>query len=164
MKKQNKSNRASNKKSRRVSVEGPSVDDSRRNLLRLARNGAIGLSAVGGIGFFFVQNVRSSIHEHDLTRVGNGTPTVVQIHDPQCSLCRALQSETRSALSEFGEDELDYVVADIRTDEGSVFARRYSVPHVTLLLFDKTGQLKATMRGQRQADELAMAFRQLLRR
>lgn len=164
MKKQNKSNRASNKKSKRASVEGPSVDDGRRNLLRLARNGAIGLSAVGGIGFFFVQNVRSSIHEHDLTRVGNGTPTVVQIHDPQCSLCRALQSETRSALGEFGEDELDYVVADIRTDEGSVFARRYSVPHVTLLLFDKTGQLKATMRGQRQADELAMAFRRLLRR
>lgn len=164
MKKHNRSNRTSSKKSKKPADRGSTVDGGRRDVLRLARNGAIGLSAVGGIGFFFVQNVRSSIHEHDLTRVGNGTPTIVQIHDPQCSLCRALQSETRSALSEFGEDELDYVVADIRTDEGSVFARRYSVPHVTLLLFDKTGQLKATMRGQRQADELAIAFRQLVRR
>lgn len=164
MKKQRKSTRSAARKPKRTHDQQRPADSGRRDFLRLARNGAIGLVAVGGIGFFFVQNVRSSIHEHDLSRVGNGTPTVVQIHDPQCSLCRALQSEARDALGQFDDDELNYVVANIRSNEGAEFAARYGVPHVTLLLFDRRGQLKATLRGQRQSEELAIAFRQLARR
>lgn len=163
MSRRKKSNRASNAKSKRTPDQRQPKDSGRRDFLRLARNGAIGLAAVGGIGLFFVQKVRGSIHEHDLSRVGNGTPTIVQIHDPQCPLCVALQRETRDVLGEFDENELDYVVANIRSTEGSGFASRHAVPHVTLLLFDGTGQLKATLRGQRQSRELKVAFRQLLR-
>lgn len=152
------------KKSSEASGRQQPSDERRRRFLRLARNTAIGLSASAGIGFLFVQNVRSSIREQDLSRVANGTPTIVQIHDPQCSLCRSLQSETREALDLFEEHELDYVVANIRTAEGSSFARRYAVPHVTLLLFDKRGKLTATLRGQRQSEELGLAFRQLVSR
>lgn len=164
MKKHRNTNRQSKKKTRQTVEQQQPVAKGRRNFLRLTRNGAIGLAAVGGIGILFVQNVRSSIYEHDLSRVGNGTPTIVQIHDPQCSQCRSLQRETRNALSGFDDSDVDYVVADIRTNEGSRFAMKYSVPHVTLLLFDKNGQLKATLRGQRQSDELRMAFRQFLRK
>lgn len=163
MKKQRKTNRAGNKKQRKSNDNQP-TDPGRRNAIRLARNGAIGLAALGGVGLLFVQNVRSSIHEHDLSRIGNGTPTIVQIHDPQCSLCMALQGETRKALKNFNDDELNYVIANIRTSEGSAFAARFGVSHVTLLLFDKHGGHKATLRGQKQSNELATAFRQMVRR
>ncbi len=162
MKKRRDSNQPSRKKSKGTVDPQQWADEGRRRFLRLARNSAIGLSASAGIGFLFVQNVRSSIREQDLSRVGNGTPTIVQVHDPQCSLCRSLQRETRKALKQFEENELDYVVANIKTAEGSRFARRYAVPHVTLLLFDKRGELRATMRGQRQSEELGLAFRQLV--
>ncbi len=164
MKKHRNSNRHFKKKRRQTAEKKQPAAEGRRNFLRLARNGAIALAVVGGLGFLFVQNVRSSINEHDLSRIGNGTPTIVQIHDPQCSQCRSLQRETRDALSGFNDNDVDYVVANIRTNEGSRFAMKYSVPHVTLLLFDKNGQLRTTLRGQRQSDELRTAFRQFLRK
>ncbi len=161
MKKHKSPRPAVRRKSTEVADPQQLADESRRRFLRLARNSVIGLTAAAGIGFLFVQNVRSSIHEQDLSRIGNGTPTIVQIHDPQCSLCRSLQHETRQALKQFEENELDYVIANIKTAEGSRFARRHGVPHVTLLLFDKRGELKAALRGQRQSEELVLAFRQL---
>ena len=162
--KKHKSQRQSVRKKHKGALDARRpADDRRRRFLKLARNSAIGLSVSAGIGFLFVQNVRSSIHEQDLSRVANGIPTIVQIHDPQCALCRSLQGETRKALKSLEEHELDYVVANIRTDEGSRFARRYGVPHVTLLLFDERGNLTATLRGQRPSEELARAFRQLVR-
>lgn len=164
MKKHKSPRQPPRKKTLDATRAGQPADDGRRRFLRLARNSAIGVSAVAGIGFLFVQNVRGSIREQDLSRIGNGTPTIVQIHDPQCSLCRSLQSETRQALRQFEESELDYVVANIRTSEGSSFALRYGVPHVTLLLFDGRGRLQSTLRGQRSSEELGVAFRHLAAR
>ena len=162
MKKHKNSNRSQKHKSKKEPVSSASADKNRRRFLGLARNGAIGVLAVGGLGLFFVQRVRSSIREHDLSRVGNGTPTVVQVHDPECSLCLALQRETRQALHQFEDGELDYVVANIKSSDGRNFANQYRVPHVTLLLFDADGAHKGTLRGQRQSEELETAFRSLL--
>ncbi len=102
------------------------------------------------------------MHEHDLSRVGNGRPTVVQIHDPQCSLCLALQTETRKALKMLDDDALDYVVANIRSEKGQTFANRYGVQHVTLLLFDGRGELQDVLQGQRGSYQLKAAFEDLL--
>lgn len=162
MKKHKSNNRKQKRKTNHAAGQPASTGAGRRDFLRRARNGAIALAVVGGAGFFFVQTVRSSIHEQDLSRIGNGTPTIVQIHDPQCSSCAALQRATRSALRAFDEDELDYVVANIRSTEGSEFAARHSVPHVTLLLFDGAGERKLTLQGQRRSEELERAFRSLL--
>ena len=162
MKKHTNTNRSSKGKSKETKNSAEVADSGRRDFLRLARNGAIGVAAVGGVGFFFVQNVRSSMHEHDLSRITNGRPTVVQIHDPQCTMCVALQRQTRRALDQFDDNEIDYVVANIRTADGRNLADQYSVPHVTLLLFDENGEHRTTLRGQRQARELARAFRQLI--
>ncbi|MCY6380769.1 thioredoxin domain-containing protein [Hoeflea prorocentri] len=162
MKKHGNSNRSSRGKSKEQKKTGQTPDKGRRNFLRLARNGAIGVVAVGGVGVFFVQNVRSSMHEHDLSRITNGKPTVVQIHDPQCTMCLALQKQARRALNQFDDNEIDYVVANIRTNEGRALADQYGVPHVTLLLFDEKGEHKSTLRGQRQSRELATAFRLLV--
>ena len=162
MKKHKNSNRSQKHKAKSGSASSAPEDENRRKFLGLARNGAIGVLAVGGLGLFFVQHVRSSIREHDLSRVGNGTPTIVQVHDPECSLCLALQRETRQALQQFEGGQLDYVVANINSSDGRNFANRYGVPHVTLLLFDANGVHRGTLRGQRRSEELEMAFRNLM--
>lgn len=164
MKKQRKSQKVSTRKSRNgkgAHSEGH-PDAGRRNFLKLARNLTIGLGVVGGTGYVFAQNYMNTMHEHDLTRVENGRPTVVQIHDPNCSMCLALQRETRKALKMLEGEELDYVVANIRTHKGQTFANRYGVQHVTLLLFDKRGELQGILQGQRGSYQLRDAFRDLV--
>lgn len=165
MKKQRKSTKQTGKRnhqSHAAGQEGP-ADGGRRNFMRLARNLAIGAGVLGGTGYALARTVMGTVNEHDLTRVGNGTPTIVQIHDPNCSLCRGLQRETREALEAFEDGELDYVVANIKSQKGLSFANRYGVQHVTLLLFDDKGDLKRVLEGQRRSRELAREFRQLIR-
>lgn len=126
----------------------------RRRFLRLARNGAIGAAVLGGAGIFGTRSVMATIAEHDLTRIGQGKPTVVQVHDPNCPTCSALQRETRKAMKQFGECDLVFLVANIKTEKGSALANKHGVPHVTLLLFDAKGDLSETLHGMRQRDEL----------
>lgn len=164
MKKDRKPRKSGGKKGRSTdsAAAASRTDTSRRNVLRMARNGVIGLGVIGAIGFYFVQNVSSTMHEHDLKRVENGKPTIVQIHDPQCSSCVALQRETKQALKNFDDEDLDYVIANIKTPEGRNFANRYGAQHVTLLLFDKDGALQGVLQGQRGRGELRFAFERLI--
>lgn len=135
---------------------------TRRGLLARGRTLALAAVAVGGGGWFAVREVQATLREHDLARIGNGTPAVVQIHDPQCSLCVALQSEARDAVCEFGETELQFLVANIRTAEGRQLARQHGVAHVTLLLFDADGKRRRIMTGPQNSAELKQAFRRHL--
>ena len=112
---------------------------------------AIGAVATGGAGLYGTRAVQATIAEADLSRIGKGTRSVVQIHDPQCQLCTTLQRQTRRALKAYSEDEVTYLVANIKTREGAAFAGRFGVPHVTLLFFDETGT---------HADRLAAQVRQ----
>ncbi|MEM7301682.1 MAG: thioredoxin family protein [Pseudomonadota bacterium] len=162
MKKSPRQQKPRNRRKPTPATNTPAPDIGKRSTLRKVRNLFVGVGIAGGLGFLVVDHVRATMHEHDLTRVGNGTPSVVQIHDPQCPSCRALQKETLAALDDLGTDKINYVVANIRTTEGKSFANRYGVPHVTLLLFDKNGRLKHTLRGQRSSLALKNAFLQLL--
>jgi hypothetical protein len=139
------------------------INPTRRKLIRLARNSAIGIAVVGATGGYLTYSTRATMHEQDLTRVGQGRPSVVQIHDPQCPVCQRLQRATRAALSRFDDGELDYVVANIRSGKGDAFANKYAVPHVTLLLFDADGELQHILRGEQQADALEREFKKLIR-
>ncbi len=162
MKKHRNSNRSQKQKAKSAADGNGPTDKSRRRFLGFTRNGAIAVVAAGGAGFLLVEHVRGTMREHDFSRIGNGTPTVVQIHDPQCSMCLALQRETRKALGQFNDSEIDYVVANIRSADGKRLANQYRVPHVTLLLFDGDGVRQATLTGQRKSRELAVAFRHIL--
>ena len=164
MRKSKKSNKPATKKQHKpqAAKTEDSVNESRRALFRKVRNGAIGFAIVGGLGGLLARNVYATMHEHDLSRLANGRPTIVQIHDPQCRMCLALQKETRKALKAFDSDALDYVVANIRTADGRAFANRYGAQHVTLLLFDAGGNLQQVLQGQRGSATLQTAFRRLL--
>lgn len=137
---------------------------SRRNVLLMARNGLIALAVVGGAGWYMVEEVRAVNREQDLSTLGNGVASVVQIHDPQCSKCTALQREARDAMDAFDADEIQYLVANIRTDEGRAFARKHQVGHVTLLLFDNNGKRLDTLVGPNTAKNLERVFRRHINR
>ncbi len=144
-------------------LEGTKGTDRREFLGRL-RNGALVAAGVGGVGWYVVSEVWAGIEEADLSKIGNGTPTIVQIHDPQCPTCQALQREARKALDQFGDGELQYLVANIRQDKGRRFASKHGVPHVTLLLFDGAGKHRDTLSGPNTAENLEHAFRRHLER
>ena len=163
MKKQKRSPRTQTRKAKhdnRIEAEAQ-ADQGRRRFLRLTRNAVIGAALVGGSGYVFAQNVLSARHEHDLTRVGNGKPTIVQIHDPGCPKCRSLQRSTRTALAEMEDGAVQYLVANIKAPEGRQFADAHGVGHVTLLLFDGKGRRRDVIRGEQHSDYLLQIFQRL---
>lgn len=152
-----KSRRSKSRKSK-TKTAPVAAEPTRRDMLRLIRTGAIATAAAVGGGYWAFGSFRAYAAEHDLSKVGQGAPTIVQVHDPQCPTCTALQRETRRALKDFDDCGMTYLVADIKTEEGAAFARKYTVPHVTLLLFDGAGTLLNTVHGMQQADHLAQVF------
>lgn len=135
---------------------------TRRTALSRYRNWGIGAAVVGTAGWFVVEDVQATVREHDLTRIGNGIPTVVQIHDPNCSICAALQKETRAAVKGFDASELQFLVANIKDARGSKLAADNGVPHVTLLLFDGDGKRQDILRGPNDRSVLEPRFRQFV--
>ena len=141
----------------------PKKRRSRREFLETMGYYAVGAGLVGGGGWYFVSNVQAGIAEGDLSRLGNGIPTVVQIHDPECPRCRALQRETREAISAFEDGSIQYLVANIRLSEGRKLALEHGVGHVTLLLFDGSGRRRSVLVGEQSSEVLEQEFRHLIR-
>lgn len=132
---------------------------TRRELIGYAQMGGVGALVLGGGGFLFARSVSASICEQDLSKIGNGTPAIVQVHDPQCSQCLGLQRETRKALKAFEKEALTYLVANIKTPAGRDFANTHGVPHITLLLFDGAGQVQQVLNGSNTSANLERIFR-----
>ena len=134
---------------------------SRREMLSLAKFGAFGTAIVGAGGFYFATRISTAMAEEDMTRLGNGVPTVVQVHDPGCSQCIALQRQVRQAMDTFDTARLQYVVANIHTPEGRAFADQHGVGHVTLVLLDGRGRVRDVITGVRTSDALLERFRRV---
>ena len=92
---------------------------------------------------------------HDLSVIGNGEPTIVQVHDPGCPSCRALKSNTQSALKRLDSD-LQYRIASLKTPEGRTLAHRHQVGKITLLIFDGDGELINSYQGVKSVDTLEL--------
>ncbi len=166
MKRQKRRNKRPNRSAAkaRVRTEPAAAAPARRVFLRKIRNGSVAALVVGTGGWFLIGKVRATMREQDLTQIGNGKPTVVQIHDPQCSQCVALQREARDALCEIGDADLQYVVANIRSTEGRQLAAAHGVGHVTLLLFDGEGKRRGVLAGPNKREYLTDMFRSHLKR
>lgn len=161
-KSKNSKSYASHKRKASDNGAGASASTTRRGFLSKIRNGAIGTVAVGGFGAYMYSAYSKDVAERDLTKIGKGKPAIVQIHDPSCGLCTALQRETRSALSNIEQEEYEFLVANITTEKGRIFANNYNVAHVTLLLFDGRGKLQQVLQGVKQEEELLPIFTDLV--
>lgn len=135
---------------------------SRRDTLKgLMWWGAGGAALLGG-GAVFAMDFRKKLAEHDLSVIGQGVPVILQIHDPQCSLCAALQKQTRSALRAFDDHDVLFRVANVRTTEGAARQQAEGLPHVTLVLYDGEGHRVHVVEGVTQADVLVETFKRHL--
>ena len=133
---------------------------TRRDLIGWAKFAGIGAVVLGARGWYTVSRVQAGIAEADLDRIGNGTPTVVQIHDPGCPSCNRLKRAAKDALTGFEDGALQFLVANLNDPVGREFARGHGVGRVTLLLFDGQGKRVASITGVRSAEELTAIFRQ----
>jgi hypothetical protein len=114
------------------------------------------LVSAGGAGFTAFKNNYDI--SHDLSVIGQGIPTVVQIHDTTCPLCLKLRSNASSAMARIADENLLFRVADVTTPEGQRLMRKYDVSKVTLLLFDRDGKMNRSLNGVKEDDVLHQAF------
>lgn len=137
------------------------LSNTRRSWLQRCIRYSLGLATLAGVssGAFAYKQYYENLH--DLSVVGNGVATVVQVHDVNCRYCQRLRSNVRAVSPKFEEDQLQIRIADIGTSEGAAFASLYSSQHVTLLFFDKRGHLIQRMQGVSSEEEIERAFRQL---
>ena len=94
---------------------------------------------------------------HNLADIGQGTPVVVQIHDPGCQLCLQLRKNANSAIDKLDGDLL-FRIADITTPQGRALQLRHDVGNVTLLLFDGKGELRNVLKGVKSDELLHKTF------
>ena len=134
------------------------VDHDKRRRLGSMKYWVAGAAVFGCGGFWFVSDIQATMREHDLTRLGQGVPTIVQIHDPGCPRCTAHQRVARTAVSDFDETELVFLVANINTEQGRALANAHGVGHVTLLLFDGEGRRHDIIQGPSTEAHLFDAF------
>lgn len=124
----------------------------------------IAILALGAVSVAGAAVYRDNWHqERDLTAIGNGVPTVVQVHDPGCPMCQALKTNAEVALRGH-DDNIQYRIADYNTTKGRAFAARHSVGHVTLVTFAGDGTVVDKLNGVRKADELKRYFDDLSKR
>lgn len=153
-----KQRRKSQKRGKTASNSGDMAQPDRRSFLSSYGKLLIGAALIGGGSVFAVSAVRATAREQDISRIGQGVPIVVQIHDPGCALCADLQNETRKALESFDSGELEYVVANVKTDEGQAFAARHRQPHVTLMLMGPEGTPVQILNGPQNREDLRRIF------
>lgn len=118
------------------------------------------LSVIAVPVYAYMQNSKV---EHDLSVVGNGLPTVVQIHDPGCRLCNRLKSNLAKVKGDY-RDKIQFKTANILKQKGKDFAAKHNVPHVTLLFFDKKGEHVNTMQGVSSSVDIEANLQQLSNR
>jgi len=128
---------------------------TRRNAIRMLIALPVAGAAGAAIHRYDVQNRGL----HDLALIGQGTPVVVQIHDPKCQQCRRLMNNTRKALE--SQDDVLFRVADITSSDGAQFQRKYNADTVSLLLFNADGVRVDTVNGVKTVDELEKRFASL---
>ncbi len=153
------------KKAAPASKPAPVPAKTRRQMLGgLAKTG-LGIAVIGGgAGLFLTRTVKADMYEHDLGRIGQGVPMVVQVHDPHCPTCLSLQRQVRKAMRAFGEDELQYAIASLEKPEGRELALNHGVGKITLLLFDAKGERQDVLHGVINANLLEQRFRRHIER
>ncbi len=146
-----------NRRKSQQATKGP-AKATRRSIIGLAPYIIGGVILAGGIVFWGVKSLQADLAEQDTSVVGQGTPTVVQIHEVGCAACVNLQRETRAALAMLDDGDINYRVAYLSSRDGLAFASEYGASYTTLLLFDGDGNLSRRIVGETPRNMLREAF------
>ena len=148
-----KSNKAKPQKRVAKGSAEKSSGKSRRNFMKL------GVLLVGGGAAAASLHAydRKKTRNHDLSVIGNGTPTIVQMHDPSCSTCRRLKGAVDETMKTV--DSVNARIADLSTKKGREFQSKYNYPKTTLLFFDGKGKHRHTLSGVQNPEDIKAAIR-----
>lgn len=69
-----------------------------------------------------------------------------------------MQRETRKAIKNMSGDKPQFLVANIKTAEGSNFAADHGVLNITLLMFNAKGEMIQVLRGPQDRAVLTPLF------
>ena len=127
----------------------------RRWMIRIAVALAVVLP-LGAVGFW--QYEQRAAERRDLSVIGNGVPTLVQVYDRGCSECRSLRSKAQRATRTFG-DQVQFRLADRSTGDGALLASSEGVGHLTLLYYSSDGRLLHTQGDPESADRIREQLR-----
>lgn len=149
-----------NKKAKNTPASRSKASAKPRRRMRTVKRWGIGLVVMLLLGTAVAFYAQMAAQERDLSVIGNGTPTIVQVLDSDCHLCRQLQRNAKAALRSYNDD-VQWRVANIGTTEGRLFANRHGVSHVTLVLFDEQGRRVQTISGVQSSEVLEPVFERL---
>lgn len=96
---------------------------------------------------------------HDVSVVGNGQSTVVQVYEPGCIPCDRLRENVDAVKGRF--DNVQFKYANLFDDQGAEFARGHNARETTLLIFDSKGKLRRTLTGVQPTEQLERIFSRL---
>lgn len=103
------------------------------------------LAVIAALGLLLIMMPRG--YDSDLSRIGQGRPAAVLVHDPQFIASVDLMTSLNRVRRDF-EPEVLFLVADLNVPQGRKFADEYSADFATLVLFDADGRRLGSHAGQ----------------
>lgn len=139
--------------------ERQALNTRRRKQKKIIISAVIAAGLITAASTIALASSRNSSRLYDLSRVGQGIPSIVQVHDTTCPVCTELRNNISRIENEFDDSQLLILVADINKEEGLHFAARFTQHRrVTLLYFDPAGNLIDVQSGLQQPEELRRQF------
>lgn len=93
----------------------------------------------------------------DLAKIGDGTPALVFVYDPNLVVSNR-QTREMDAVRETLGATMHFLIADIGRPEAQRFMQQYQAEPTQLLLFAPDGRLLGRMQGLASAKELLTAI------
>ena len=101
-------------------------------------------------------------YDTDLSRVGEGRPAAVIIHDHNTVDSIVLMQHLDDLRATY-EPALLLLLADFHRPDGRRFAEQYDLPRASLTLFDARGELVQTYARHREREDLVRFLEQYAR-
>ena len=133
---------------RKAKNTGSTFKFKRRSLFKI---GLVAVLAVPAYAAISAYN-KNQAQQRDLSVIGQGVPTLVQVHDETCPNCRQLLSSVKGVINEY--PDLEFKIADLGSSEGLKFSTRHQVSKVTLMYFDSRGKKLDVASGLQTKDDV----------
>ena len=98
-------------------------------------------------------------YSRDLTQIGKGKNVVVQVHDHNLVGSIDLMETLNKVRPEYAAT-VEFVVADLLTQEGQAFATQHNVSSVTLIFFAPDGTRRGAIQGAQDPNSLRNSLNQ----
>jgi len=154
------------KKKRKIKKQSNNKTQNKKKTFSFNRRSFVKLGVVSALAIpayvALSAHTKKSKAERDLSVIGNGTPTLIQVHDETCPSCRQLLSSVKGVINNF--PDIQFKIADLRSNKGIKFASKHQVYKVTLMYFDSRGRKVDVASGLQTKDEVSSFIKRASRR